>query len=608
MKCKDFFGGTMKVVMGALLCAAINTSAQSTLSLNFANVKDTIGKALYGTLMENYGRGIYGGVYVGNTSTVPNTNGMRNDVIEGFKEAGLGCIEWPGGCFADSYHWADGIGMPQSSRSGGEMTNGLGTNEYFQLCSLSTAIPYITANIQSGSSAENVAWQKYIDTISTHPLWKNMIKFWKIGNEEWNPCGSMTQASYQTKFDQFYSAETATWQSRCRHVMDGGSGGGWFNADASYQAAKTYPMGISFHCYAVTSWTDMGPSSGFTTAQYYAQLQAAWGMNNSITGFENTLATVDPNNKVGICVDEWGAWYNAVGNDAAGHALGTSFNWSTMRDAVIVAMNLNIFNNHCHRVKMALSAQPVNVIQSIMLTQPTGEQNIMKKTPAFWVYKMLKPHQLAKMVPSTITTATNQNIPVLNASASVDSNNILHISIVNTHDANTQSLTITLANSPQTYTGISGQIVNGAAITSGTTSFTNTDTASLQSFTNFTVAGSTITTTLPAHSVVMLTLTPVSAVLYDSKHFAQNADKFAVSTTPEGKIVVNYRVNTITPAAFSLYGVDGKMMGETFNSVLKPGSRSLVWQPKNLNLNEQVYFLKMNAGEYSQIKRLIFTR
>jgi alpha-N-arabinofuranosidase len=595
MKNKQFLRSVGKLVVAGTLCGVFSVSGQSTLALNLGSATSTISKALYGCLMENYGRCIYGGVYVGTASTIPNTNGMRNDVIQGFTELGIGCIEFPGGCFADKYHFADGLGA-KASRPGGDNTNGMGTDEYFQLCEATGAIPYLTMNIQSASTAEQNAWLNYIDTQHVHPNANTEMKYWKIGNEEWSPCGSMTQATYQSNFDSYYTAESATWKGRMMNIMDGGSGGGWIDADNTYEAGKSTSMGISYHYYAVTNWTTKGPSSGFTVAQYYAQLGVAWSMAANIDG--HTLSGSNA-----LCVDEWGAWY-----DDAGH--GTSFNWSTVRDAVIAAMNLNIFNNRCAKVKMALVAQPVNVIQSLMLTNSAEGGTVMRKTPVFWVFKMLKPHQNAKMVPATMTCATNQNIPVLNASASVDTGNVLHISIVNTHDATAQSLTISLANIPQGntwYNSISGQMVNGAAITSGITSFTATDTASLQSFTNFSLSGgNSITTTLPAHSVVMLTVWHASGVRTPGA--VRTADDFSIKTLTGGKIVVNYTAPCKTPIRLELYGIDGRTMVESFTGNLEAGQKTLVWQPKNRSMGTNVYIVKMEAGEVTKSERLVITK
>jgi alpha-L-arabinofuranosidase len=598
MMSRPFFNRFVALVFLCALCGVFSAFGQSTLSLNVGGATYTINKALYGGLMENFGRCIYHGVYDEN---VPNTLGMRNDVIAGFKECGIGCIEWPGGCYADNYVWTDGLAQPRSSRPGGVYNQGLGTVEYFTLCSLTGAIPYITANIQNANYvALNASWLNYIDTNSQHPEWKTMLKYWKIGNEEWGSCGNMSASSMQTAWTAAYNAETASQRSRMLHIMDGGSGGGWVGSDCQFAVGKTDPTGISDHRYSVTDWNNMGPSSGFTLAQYYAQLQQAWGTNSTVVSAENTMASSDPNYKVALCFDEWGAWYAAVGG------MGGSFNWSTVRDAVIVGMHLNIFNNHCRRVKMALAAQPVNAIQALMLTQTSSPYG-MKKTPAFYVFKMFKPHQNATMVPTTLTTGTNQNIPILNASASIDSNKVLHISVVNTHDATNQSLTITLSGTTTVYKSVSGEIVNGASITSGITSFTTTDTVTLKPFTDVSLSGSTITTTIPAHGVVMLTVSPndVGAV---SREAVRNTAPFSIFSAAGGKIIVNHAVDRKSSIRLSLFGIDGRSMVESFNGSIEPGLQSIVWTPKRLGMGKKVYVVKMESGEVTKSQKVVLAR
>jgi len=590
MKYRQVLRSVGKLVVAGALFGAFSVSGQ-TLGLNLGSASTTISKDLYGCLMENYGRCIYNGVFVGTGSSIPNTNGMRNDVIAGFAEAGVGCIEFPGGCFADNYHWQDGIASPQSSRPGGEMTNGLGTPEFFNLCALSSAHAYPTANIQSGTSSEMNNWLNYINGYSS---WVSNMPFWKIGNEEWSPCGNMTQASYQTKFDQWYVAEPSWATSGVRHVMDGGSGGGWVNQDATYAATKSGPMGISYHYYAVTNWSAKGPSSGFSVAQYYAQLQRAWAIDGNINGFSIP-------GSVALCVDEWGAWYDDVSGQ------GTSFNWSTVRDAIIGGMNLNIFNNRCARVKMALVAQPVNVIQALMLTN-SSNQSQFKKTPVFWVFKMYKPHQGARMVPVTWTgNPTNQSIPQLNASASVDASNVVHISVVNTHDANSQSLTINFTGGTPRSGSETGQVVNGNSITSGITSFTATDTASLQTFTNFTLSGTQITTTLPAHSVVMFTV-PLTTSGVSVPAAIRTADEFSIKSAAGGRIVVSYAATQKTPIRLELYGVDGRTIVESFSGSFEAGQKTLIWKPKSSGMASNVYILKMKSGDITKSQRVMLAR
>jgi alpha-N-arabinofuranosidase len=589
MKFNRFVGSAGRVLAACLLLGVTAVSAQNSVSVNVSGASITISKALYGVLMENYGRCIYGGVYVGTSSSVPNINGMRKDVIEGFKECGVGCIEWPGGCFADNYHWADGVDGTKAQRD--KSNNGLGTAEFYELCSLTNAIAYPTANIQSGTSAEMNAWLNYIHE---RPNWWAITKFWKIGNEEWNPCGNMTQSQYQSKFDEWYKAEPAWAKAEAMHVMDGGSGGGWVTADANYAKNNSGPMGISFHRYTVTDWNNMGNSVPASEADYYGHVKLSWGIDGTIKNLN--MGTV------ALCFDEWGAWYAGV------NGMGTSFNWSTMRDAVIVGMHLNIFNNRCDKVKMALAAQPVNVIQSLMVTNPSNPAQ-MRKTPAFWVFKMYKPHQEAKMVPTTVTTGTNQTIPTINASASVNAQNVVHVSIVNTHASVAQAVTVNLTGIPNgvTYpaTGLTGEIVTGDKFSSGITSFTATDTARLVPFTNCKLEGTTITTTVPAFSVVMLRVDPNSSGAVAPAANVKS-DAFAITAKAGGKIVVKCTAAGNVPVNLSLLSVDGRTVVETSSDMFETGRSSIVWQPKSVGAG--MYIMKVQAGAAEKTQQIVLSR
>ncbi|MBN1760611.1 MAG: hypothetical protein JW863_19945 [Chitinispirillaceae bacterium] len=601
MQCGKFFGSLGKLIIVFIPGWIFSVSGQSTLSLNVGQAEYTISKALYGVLMENYGRCIYGGgIYVGTSSPVPNTNGMRTDVIEGFKECGLGCIEWPGGCFADKYHWADGVDGTKAQREASD--NGLGTDEFFQLCSLTNAYAYPTANIQSGSSAEQNAWLNYIHD---HPSWIPLMPFWKIGNEEWNPCGNMTQSQYQGIYEDWYEKEPAWAKSDVLHIMDGGSGGAWVKADAQYGVGKSGPFGVSYHRYTVTDWNNKGSSKDFNESGYYTIVGKAYTIKNDVDNFVNQMNQVDPNYKVALCVDEWGAWY-ADETDQGG-----PFNWSTTRDAVIAGLHLNAFNNACRRVKMALAAQPVNVIQALMLTD-RNDQSKMRKTPVFWVFKAMKVHQEGKMIPANMQTGTNQGMPILTASASIDAENAVHATIVNTHATANQNLTMNLTNLPGGLafedSDWSANVVNGNTINSGITSFSSTDTVSLQPFDDFSVSGNTVTAQIPAHSVVTFTAKKTTGVSESSIEAAVKAPLYSITPVAGGKIIVHCSVARSTPVRLSMYSIDGRSVLESYTGTVGAGSNGLVWQTK-AGIGTNAYIVKVTIeGEATHTQRIVLAR
>jgi len=582
----------LKVFVLALCGFVICAYAQNTLTVNVGQATYKIERAIYGHLLENLGRDIYNGLYVGTSSTISNTSGFRNDILQAFIDQGMPCLEWPGGCASVGYHWADGMGS-KSSRPGGDMSNGVGTAEYFDLCSRINSIPYITCSIHN-SVAEMTAWLKCIDTT---PAWKNNLKYWKMGNEEWNGCSSVSYTAYDfvQRYKQYVAGIPASYANKLVRIAEAGTDPSWTSVVMDSLMGKM--EAVSYHYYSVINWGNKGPSLGFTEAQYYAQLVNAYDLENKLTSFEAVMNPKDPNNTIGIMVDEWGAWLNPLD--------GGFYQQSTVRDAVLAVMSLNIFNNHCKRVKMALAAQAVNVIYSSMLTQnpPT---TALVKTPTYYVLKMLRPHQNAKMIPVNLTCATIQNIPVISASASIDSLNTIHISLGNMHATASQTLTITLSGTSATYATVGGQIVNGPADTSYN-DFNIAEKVNIQNFpsSNYTLSGTKLTVTLPAHSVVMLTLPPTTGIVPQGANRIH--ENLSISTGFGGKIIVSSVAMKQTPLRLTLYGTDGRMIDATTRTNTE-GSSRVEWQPANNNIVNGVYIVKVKGEGISESQRILFTR
>jgi len=585
-------------VTGCLLCGALGASAQNTIALKFDSATTTISRSIYGALMENLGRDIYNGIYVGTASTIPNTNGMRNDIIAAMIDGGISCLEWPGGCFAETYLWRNGIG-PVASRPGGAMVNGLGTAEYFQLCQLIGSDPYICCDMTADSAGDEKAWLQHIDST---PTWESSLKYWKIGNEVWGGCGAaITSSAYITKFNQF-TADIPAANANMWRIMSGSrdSDSGWGWTDTIMKNEYANIQGLSFHYYAVTNWTAMGPSLGFTTAQYYAQLNRAYLLDRLMDSNIVRMDKYDPTRKVGLMIDEWGAWYTAI------TGMGADYNQSSMRDAEIAVMSLNMFNNRCNRVRMALVAQAVNVIQALFLTPTSTTSTKLIKTPVFYVFKLLKPHQKATMVPITLQCETLQTMPVISASASVDSTGALHISMGNIDVANVQPVTITLTGAPQAYQTVTGQIVNGP--TDSSYNDTTGETVNIEPFAsgNFTLNGSTLSVNMPAHSVVMMTLTPNATGLLVPGPM-QTIPHLSLKAGENGKVMVGYSGKNALPLHLSLLGIDGRALAST-RIVMTAGAKNFVWQPQGLSLGDRVYFIRASGAGSTATARLVLAR
>jgi len=578
-----------RLVFG-MVCLAATVSAQSTLSLDVGKATYTINKELYGGLLENLWRDIYTGLYVGTSSSVPNINGMRKDVIAAFKECGVTTLSWPGGCAAEKYNWKDGIG-PKSSRPGGDMVNGMGTNEYFQLCDSVGSAPNITANTSSLSAAGMTAWLNYIDS-----LYPNKLKYWKMGNEPWGGCGTtISITTYINRYNQYKAAIPSRLAGKFARIADGGTGDYLYSPtwiDSLLKCEMGSIEGVTLHYYGAFP---PGASIDFPENEYYDRVNnVAWKLNSKLAIYDSIMAKYDPDFKIGLMVDEWGAWYSNVPNK--------DYTQNSCRDAVIASINLNMFNNRCRRIKMACVAQPVNIIHPLVLTQ-NPETNLIVKTPTLYVYKMYKVHQLAKMVPESLSTSFNRNIPIISSSASVDSTGKLHVSLCNTHATSPHTVTITLKNAPA-YNTCTGTIINGPSYTSYN-DFGQPEKVNIQNFTDAALNGDKVTVTMPAHSVVTLELTPATAT---GKSFEKPRTLWSVRSLPGGAIRVQSSGKEESSISLTLFDIDGRTVIASEKVTVKPGANSFIWQKGTRSLCTGIYILNINDGKRTVSERIALSR
>ena len=404
------------------------------------NAKDKIGhinREIYGHFSEHLGRCIYGGIYVGEDSDIPNVHGIRKDVIEAFRQIRMPVLRWPGGCFADEYHWKDGIGeksarkkMVNTNWGGVVEDNSFGTHEFMELCELVGCEPYIAGNLGSGSVQELAEWVEYMTFDGISPMaelrrkngrekpWK--FKYLGIGNENWGCGGNMRR--------DYYLDEYRRYQTFCKNYSGnelfkvacgpGGDGEDWFKwtEELMKNLNTDQCKAISLHAYNVPDWVHKGSATEFTEDEYYTILNLANYMDVRITHHTQVMDRYDPDNKIGLIVDEWGNWFDVE----PGTNPGFLYQQNTMRDAIVAALMLNIFNRHCKRVIMANIAQVVNVLQAIIITE--GEK--MVKTPTFHVFDMYKEHQDGECVHcwsenENLAEHIKKNVPMLSSSASV---------------------------------------------------------------------------------------------------------------------------------------------------------------------------------------------
>jgi alpha-N-arabinofuranosidase len=498
----------------------VNGYCQSTatLSVNADDSKLIISRNIYGQFAEHLGRSIYGGFWVDPKLPVAKKDRIRLDIVEALKKIHIPNLRWPGGCFADEYHWRDGIGpraqrpkMVNTNWGGVTEDNSFGTNEFLELCGLLKCEPYITGNVGSGTVEEMSKWVEYLNfdgespttalrKLSGHPA-PFKVSFWGVGNESWGCGGSMTPEFYSDQFRRYASFAKNYPGTRLKKIATGPSDGDYNWMETCMKNIGTRMWGISLHCYTIPTgnWAKKGSATNFNEDEYFKTMKNCLKMEEYVTKHSAIMDKYDPEKKVALVVDEWGIWTDVE----PGTNPGFLYQQNSLRDALVAATTLNIFNNHCDRVKMANLAQTVNVLQSLILT----DKEKMLLTPTYHVFDLYQVHQDAKYLPIKLNAPDYENggdkIPALNVSASIDSNQVIHISLVNL-DAN-KKINIRTELKGLTWSKVTGQILNSEKLTDVNT-FQDPNKLRIANFTGAKKEGDELLAELPAHSVVVLTL------------------------------------------------------------------------------------------------------
>lgn len=410
------------------------------LIINARNLKSRINKEIYGHFSEHLGRCIYNGIYVGESSPIPNIKGMRTDVVEALKQIRTPVLRWPGGCFADDYHWMDGIGEKSTRKKminnhwgGVTEDNSFGTHEFMDLCEILGCEPYIAGNLGSGTVKEMSDWIEYMTSDNVSPMadlrrsngrekpWR--LKYFGIGNESWG-CGGNMRPEYYADLYRHYQTYCRNYSGNELYKVACGPNGDDYNwTDKLLESVKPWhTKAISLHYYTVPSgnWEKKGSATEFDSSEYEETIRKTLYMEELITKHSEIMSKHDPKHEIGLIVDEWGTWYDVE----PGTNPGFLYQQNTMRDAIVASINLNIFNSHSDRVVMANVAQCVNVLQSVILTE--GEH--MVKTPTYHVFDMYKEHQDAMLADSFIDDKSG--LPDISQSVSVKDGK-MHITISN---------------------------------------------------------------------------------------------------------------------------------------------------------------------------------
>ncbi len=475
-----------------------------------------INRNIYGQFAEHLGAGIYEGVWVGENSSIPNTRGYRNDVVAALKKLKVPVVRWPGGCFADEYHWREGIG-PRDKRpvkintiwGGVEEDNSFGTHEFMDFAELIGADAYVAGNVGSGTPQEMSEWVEYItsDTRSTlaemrrkngrEKPWR--LPYFGVGNETWGCGGNMRPEYFADQYRQFQTFIRAPHDNKPEKIASGANVDDYHWTEVMLSQAAREMDAYSLHYYTFPGrWEDKGKSTGFPEDKWASTLKNALHMDELVTKHSAIMDKYDPGKRVGLYVDEWGTWYDPE----PGRNPGFLWQQNTLRDAHVAALSLNIFHRHAERVRMTAIAQMVNVLQAMILT----DKEKMILTPTYHVFEMYVPFQDATFLPAEFKspdyTHGDWSIPAVDVSAAKGADGKLHIALVNSDPNRSATLTTKVAGLKAGK--VSGRVLTAAAMDAHNT-FARPNAIQPTEF-KAQRKGDQIVANLPPKSVVVLTV------------------------------------------------------------------------------------------------------
>lgn len=498
----------------------------STITVNVDQPKATISRQIYGHFAEHLGRCIYDGIWVGEDSPIPNVRGIRSDIVAALKAIKIPNLRWPGGCFADTYHWKDGIGPRQKRPSivnvhwgGVTEDNSFGTHEFLDLCGQLECEPYICGNVGSGTVQEMSEWVEYVNSNASSPMtelrkangkdgpWQ--VKYWGVGNENWGCGGWMLPDFYANLYRRFAcfcrdygdnklfriacgpNDENYNWTEVLMENMSRKGTGGNGNPSGFMQ-------GLALHYYT-HSPTGNKSATEFGEDEWYGLLHRALKMEEMVTRHSSIMDQYDPEKLVALVVDEWGTWH-AVEPETNPRFL---YQQNTMRDALAASITFDVFHNHAERVRMANIAQTINVLQSMVLTE--GEKMLL--TPTYHVFEMNSVHHDADLLHTTIdagTTGTGfYEVPAISASASRKGDGPVNISVSNLDANSGASLSVDLR-------GCAAEIAAGrtlsAATINGHNTFEESEQVRPEPLQGIKLEGNKVVVNLPPRSVSVITV------------------------------------------------------------------------------------------------------
>ena len=437
-RCPSLVSGLFVITSAALVQsqapAAVPAAASPVvITLRADQPGRVVNRNIYGHFAEHLGRGIYEGIWVGPASPIPNTRGIRNDVVAALKALNLPVLRWPGGCFADEYHWKDGIG-PRDKRPsminthwGGVVEdNSFGTHEFMDLVEQLGTDAYITGNVGSGTAREMMEWVEYLTSDAVSPManlrrqngrdkaWR--VPYFGLGNEPWGCGGNMRPEYYADEFRKYNTFVKNYDRAKPIYRIAGGANDfnyTWTEVLMDRVGRQMNAASLHYYTLPTGNWRTKGSATGFGEDQWFSTLSRTLKMDELITKHAAIMDRTDPEKRIGLAIDEWGTWYDVE----PGTQPGFLYQQSTMRDALVAALNFHIFHRHADRVVMTNIAQTVNVLQAMILT----DKEKMIRTPTYWVFEMFKVHQGGTFLPVELQspdyTFGAEKIPAVSASA-----------------------------------------------------------------------------------------------------------------------------------------------------------------------------------------------
>ncbi len=505
--------GVLLIVL-AVAPAGAQPVPEHRLVVNADQGEYTISRHIYGHFAEHLGRGIYDGFW---QKAAGGDYRLRTDVIEALRKIRIPNLRWPGGCFADTYHWKDGIG-PRENRptiinthwGGVTEDNSFGTHEFMELVEALGTEPYIVGNVGSGTVQEMAQWVEYMTFDGKSPMadlrrangrqapWE--VKYWGVGNENWGCGGNMRPEDYADLYRNYATYLNNYGDNRLYRIATGANSDDYRWTEALMREVGGRMQGLSLHYYTIVhNWQRKGSATDFTELEWATALQKALHIDELIERHSTIMDRYDPNKRIGLMVDEWGIWHDVE----PGSNPGFLYQQNTMRDALIASVTFDIFNRHADRVKMANIAQTVNVLQALVLTE--GDRMLL--TPTYHVFDLYKEHQDAVYLPLALDAGTfvsgDVTIPALSASASRDSTGAVHLTISNLDPRSERILRTELRGLKPSR--VSGRILAAPAMNTYNT-FDKPETLRTAPFEGARLAGNELVIRLPARSVVALTI------------------------------------------------------------------------------------------------------